>query len=270
MPDNAEALREAVKLGQKVGQPITSEPIHYAIIPNDCKTESLERFQFTEAPARKQAAVTLYDADSFVRYWLLFHNEQSRIFASPSTLTFVGIIDYHHAGDGPARFRQHHATFTAVLSDQWKAWTAQNGKKMSQVEFAAFIEDNTPDIVNAALMKDVATDLQAREEADFASATRLDNGQTEFLYQQTIKGTVGKGKSVVPETFKLNIPVFLNEPAREITARLRWRLAAGKLTFWYDLFRASEIIDGGFRALVTKIETGTSAEILMGITGIAG
>lgn len=101
----------------------------------------------------------------------------------------------------------------------------------------------------------------------FASATRLDNGQTEFLYQQTTKGTVGKGKSVVPETFKLNLPVFLNEAPREITARLRWRLSAGKLTFWYDLFRSQQIIDDGFRALVTKIETGTSAEILMGVAG---
>lgn len=264
MPDK-DVLLEAVKLGQKIGLPVNAEPVHYAVIPSDCKIESLERFQFTEAPPRKLAAVSLFDADSFVRYWLLFHNEHSRIFASPAMLTFVGIVDYHHAGDGPARFRQHHATFTAVLSDQWKTWVAQNGKKMSQVEFATFIEDNTPDIVNAALMKDVATDLQARDEAEFASATRLDNGQTEFLYQQAIKGTVGKGKSVVPETFKLTIPVFLNEPAREITARLRWRLSAGKLTFWYDLFRASEIIDGGFRALVTKIEAGTSAEILMGV-----
>ncbi len=267
MPDNAEALLQAVKLGQKIGLPVNAEPTHYAVIPNDCKVESLEKFQFSEAPQRKQAAVKLFDADSFVKYWALFHDEHSRIFASPEALTFVGVMDYHHAGDGPARFRQHHATFTAVLSDQWKAWVAQNGKKMTQVEFATFIEDNTPDIVNAALMKDVATDLQARDEAEFASATRLDNGQTEFLYQQTIKGTVGKGKSVVPETFKLNIPVFLNESAREITARLRWRLTQGKLTFWYDLFRSQQIIDDGFDALVAKIEAGTQAEILMGVAG---
>lgn len=264
MPENVN-LAEAVKLGQKIGLPVNAEPVHYAVIPNDCKIESLESYQFANAPIRKKATVELYDADSLIKYWVLFSDQDSRLFACPTgSLWFSAILDYHRAGEGEARFRSHIATFNVRMSNEWAIWKGSDGKKMSQVEFATFIEDNSPDVINAAFMKEVATDLQARDEAEFASSTRLDNGQTEFVYQQAIRGTVGKGKMLVPETFKLNIPVFLNESRQEITARLRWRLKEGKLTFWYDLFRAQQIIDDGFNALVTKIALGTGADVLMG------
>ncbi len=127
----------------------------------------------------------------------------------------------------------------------------KNGKREAQMEFAEFIEDNAPDIVepDSATMLEVARDLSAKTDVDFASAIRLQNGQVQFKYSEQIKGTYGSGNLDVPERFTISIPVHIGSERVGITARLRYRIASGKLTFWYDLLRADMIERNAFLAV---------------------
>lgn len=80
---------------------------------------------------------------------------------------------------------------------------------MNQADFARFIEDNAPDIASppAADMIEISRSLEAKKKVNFASAIRLDNGKTEFTYEEDIEGTAAKGRLQVPQVFTIGIPV---------------------------------------------------------------
>jgi uncharacterized protein YfdQ (DUF2303 family) len=142
-----------------------------------------------------------------------------------------------------------------------------NGKQMSQADFARFIEDNAPDCVapSAADMIEIARSLEAKKAVNFSSAVRLDNGQSQLTYEETIQGTAAKGRLVVPELFDIGSPVFEGDGRYAVTARLRYRIAeGGKLSLWYDLVRPHKIIEDAVKELRLVIESRTELTAFAG------
>jgi len=135
-----------------------------------------------------------------------------------------------------------------------------NGKRMTQAAFAEFIEDNYPDIVKPshAEMIQVSTNLSAKKSVQFSQATRLDNGQSQLVYQEEVKGSVEtKGGSMkVPDGFTLKLPVFLGGAAYQLDARLRYRIEDGKLQIWYDLHRPHKVVEAATQAVTQSIRKG--------------
>lgn len=243
--NSADNLATVIDLTKKVAHPIESEPIHFAVVPNDCSIKSLEDYQFLQ-PRIKESQVILDDVASFIAYYNLFKDGHSRIFANPASMYFNAVLDYHCVGDGPARHLKHEANLTCKKTDEWNVWTSNNNKQMDQTNFAIFIEDNLPDIVipSGAGMLEVARQLKAKKDVDFASDINLANGEVKFKYQETIQGRVGGGDIEVPEAFTLRFPVLLNAAPKEIVARLRWRITSDKkLMFWYTLVRANKLLE---------------------------
>lgn len=218
------------------------------------------------APQRKQASLTFTTAESFVAYWNLFNSEQSQLFGSQEQTTVTAIFDYHHAGEGPAQWREHRATFRLLQTEEWKLWLANNGKKKSQADFALFLEDNAADILepDGAAMLDYAREMQAKTDVTFASSVNLGSGRRQFTYQEQGSTTVGKGKMEVPESFKLRLVTHLGGPLKEVTARLRYRIDEGKLILWYDLLRPHTVNEQAFTWCVETIGTGCGVDVLMG------
>lgn len=220
------------------------------------------------APVRKKASVELQDLDSFIEYWNLYHDERSRIFAecSAATCQVRAIFDYHGVGEAPPAWCDHRAHYNCPQSVEWATWMGKNGKPFTQVEFAEFIENNLPDINTppGAAMLEVARELSAKSEVNFASAVRLANGQTQFTYQEETKATVGKGKLDVPEEFIIQIPVHLGGPVYKVTARLRYRIVEGKLKFWYDLLRAHKVLEQAQEAILGQLRERTKSVVLKG------
>jgi len=95
-------------------------------------------------------------------------------------------------------------------------------------------------------MLEVARDLSASSDVNFQSGIRLDNGSIQFGYTEEIKGSFGRDKLEVPERFTVSIPVYVGSERVSMVARLRYRIADGKLTFWYDLLRAEAVEREGF------------------------
>lgn len=266
-----ETVKELIAVGQKsIGVLSANEiGIKFAVVPNDSRVVSLEEYQHTdyaEAPHRKKAMVVLREPKSFIEYWNLFHDEDSRLFADDQALTVRAILDYHRSGEKPPRWGQHQATLYIQPSDEWSTWINANGKRTEQIAFAEFIEDNTPDIFqpDAATMLEVARSLHAKSGVEFSSGVRLSNGQVKLSYNENIKGTFGTGDVEVPETFIIRIPVFLGTPKIDITARLRYRLNSGKLVFWYDLLRPNSAARDGFKKVIGQIEEATKTDVLVG------
>lgn len=262
------ALSAAVAIGQKIGQPVTTEPIHFAIVPNDSRVESLAALQYPHGirPDRRKANVKLQDAGSFIGYVQLYADDRTRVFADATKFNFLSILDYHGTGERQPEFLDHRASFQMALSDQWKTWFGKNDTAFSQSDFADFLEDNAADIRNpeAATMLEVASDLRAKIDVNFESKTVRKNGQNQLTYNETINASIGKGNLEVPERFTIGIPVFYGEDPISVQCRLRFRIAGGKLSFHYKMDRASEVQNEAFDKAVASIGHSLGISVLIG------
>jgi uncharacterized protein YfdQ (DUF2303 family) len=260
-------------LAREATQPQTGEKIHYLIAPEGSTLISLKDQQYPHGlpPDRIVANLEMQDAASFCSYVNSFKDGRTRIFADTTLgeLGFLAVLDYHPvaAGDVTApQFLSHRAEFRLRHSEEWKLWHGQNDKLIPQSEFAEFLEDNRADIVTPepATMLEIAKELQAHSEVNFASKVNLRNGAAVLSYDEQIKASVTTGQIEVPEHFTIRIPVFFGEGAIEIRTRLRFRISDGKLKFQYKLYRPVEVISNAFYVARQGIAVATTLEVWLG------
>lgn len=242
----------------------------YVIIPEGHQVANLKDLffnEFREHPQRKTGNVQVQQVASFTEYWGLYADEDSRAFADPATGSVLAILDYHHASsERTARWGKHRVTLALTKTDEWKTWKAQDGKPQTQGDFADFLEDNAPDIIepNAATFIEAARDLRAKSEVNFQSAQVAKDGSINFAYQEETKGSFGKANMEIPERFTIAIPVFDGMDKVKIQARLRYRINGGKLSMWYSLHRADYHEREAFRLVVNQIEEKTGQHVFIG------
>lgn len=269
--EDANLITDVRDLAREAVQPQTGEAVHYAIVPDGSKPVSLREFQFPEGfpPSRIIAAPKFQDAASFCSYVNTFKDDRTRILAdaNATALSFLALIDYHGVGaERKPEFVSHRASLVLKHSEEWKLWAGQDNKLIPQADFAEFLEDNRSDIVkpDSATMLEIAKELQAHSEVNFASKVNTINGAAVLKYDEQIKATVATGQIEMPETFTIRIPVFFGEAPIEISARLRFRITEGKLKFQYKLYRPTEVIGKAFDVARAEIATATTLEVLLG------
>ena len=249
--------------GQALGEHRTIEhdSIPYALIPEGWKRENLE--DTLANPTRKRGTLKFRAAHSFISYFKK-HQMGSSIYATVNPPCFVAILDDHLLDE--AGWREHRATYDCPVSAEWKIWQAKNKTPMKQAEFAQFIEDNLPDIVDpsGADMLEISRTLEAKKKINFASGIRLSNGQQELTYEEEIAGTASKGKLKIPETFTLGISVLEGCARYKVEARLRYRIDSGTLLMWYDLLRAHKAHEDAVMEIWNSIQSETGTEIYNG------
>lgn len=257
---NAKTILDA---GAAVTEIRTVEGVPVAIVPDGYRLHTLERLLEQERPLRQTGNLDLLDADSFVRY-VRPHVDaggnvdlQYRIEPAP---LFKAILNA--ATPGQPAHQDHTATYAAPLSREWKEWTKYDGQKMNQVQFAQFIERNLLDINSptGAEMMELATSFQAKKGVNFASGTKLQNGETQLVYEETIQAKAGqKGQITVPDEIKIVIPVFEGSTTGDVlTAKFRYAIDGGSLSMWYELVRPHKVLELATKDLLTFIEEGTS------------
>ena len=262
-------VQSAIAAGAALGDPRTipesAVPVgFYTVVPENYKVESLE--DFMPRPLRIQQKVELHDAASFIAYVGEFGDrEVSRIFFDQEHEQFQVVIDYH-AGNGVPGWCEHVAGFAARRSVEFTTWMNQNRKQMTQVDFARFLEDNMPDVVepNSAELLQVALTFEAKKSVEFSSGVRLNNGQIQFAYDEVVRGAAQKGTLEVPEQFILGIPIHVGGPAYRIPVRFRWRLQEGKAVFWYEVVRPHRFIEDALREIRERIGQETGLDVLAG------
>lgn len=270
-PESSKAITEIVELARvplKLFR-ATDGGVPFAVIPDKYKVEDLTKFlhnQFQPTPQRKTGTAKVHDAASFVEYVSLFRDPESRIFADRTASKFLAVLDYHQSAAGSPRWGQYRAELVLQKSREWALWGEKDGKQMDQTTFAQFIEDNQPDIVTPtpATMLEMARDLNAASEMVMETQQRQSNGSTVFRYNETVRGTIGKTETAVPESFVIGIPIYFGSPSIEIVARLRFRVHAGKLTFWYNLLRADVAEQNAFLAASDNIADKLAMTIING------
>lgn len=235
-----------------------------------------EYLQEPLTPPRSTGTVRLRDAASFVTYFNRQKRDCSLIYATLEPARFLGVVDDHFgAGDVSSEglgtnWREYRVDFTVPASREWLTWKNLDRHKLTQLEFAEFIEDNLPDITkpSGSDMLTMALNFEAAKDARFISNTRLDNGNVEFMWKEVIKDgqeSAGAGqKLTMPQLITISIPVFENGPPVEMPVRIKYRVAEGSLKIWYELVRPHKVMETAFRSMWEKIETDTKTKILLG------
>ena len=241
------------------------------------------------APERRRGTAQFHDVDSFVRHALRFASAATAIFADPSNKSaprFLSVIDYHPESDDAkkADWLQHRGNYQPALSEEWKVWSANNGKAMSQAEFASFIEDRIGDVVVASLdderiqkfadlvqgrfalpteLHELSRGLAVNVGIAVRNAVTLSTGEITVQYDEQHRD--GGGAPIkVPNLFQIVIPVFYAGVAYRISARLRYRVNDGKINWHYQLVRPDLVFDDAFNGIVELVKTGTSRPVFLG------
>lgn len=212
--------------------------------------------------------------------------------------TLTAVLDYHervndpdgapepgHHPDSLPRFGKHRTLYAFPVSDEWTAWQAKNGKPMEQGIFAAFIEERGIDILPPPVfdgelsesdkslkqvasllrgkfagperMMDLSRGLAVYETSKVRAATNLSSGEGSVVFETEHADENGQ-KLEVPNLFLIGIPVFKLGTRYRVLVRLRYRKQDGKLSWYYDLYRADLVLDDALAtaAEVARAKTG--------------
>ncbi len=230
----------------------------HLIVPDDHKhvdiTKAIE--QVWPEPRRKTGTIQLSSIESFNQYVSDQAREgHSYIYADPDSRTLTAVLNDHDFGSGDhPGWRDFRAVYRAELSRELSAWMANDKKVKEQEEFAVFIEDNIADVCSPTgeELLSIALTLQAKTEVAFNSSRRLDNGQVQLVYSETIDARAGAGSIEIPREFQIGVRLFKNGDGYKLRARLKYRLHAGHVKFWYELDRPENAIEDAFNAYITK------------------
>ncbi|WP_435279122.1 DUF2303 family protein [Streptomyces sp. 1222.5] len=221
--------------------------------------------QYKDQPTRKTGTTTVRDAKSFLAYWEKHKDDNSEVYADSERLTVTAVLDANT--DSSARWGGHRLHLALRQTAAWQQWMRQDGHLMKQEDFADFLEDHLPELLepDSATMLEIAQSIQGVAKAEFQSGTRLSSGERKLAYTETINAKAGqKGELVIPETFIVGLVPFEGSGGYRLTARLRYRINGGPIQLGYKLERPTEIRDQAFADVVKAIGEDIDVAIMNG------
>lgn len=236
------------------------------------------------APRRRKGTSVHATLDSFIAHTLRFKDADSVVFATTEQLTTV--FDYNRAGEGDARFGEHRSTYAFPFSAEWRAWREvfAGNRKLSQTEFAAFIEDRLSDVTELGAISEGTTDTLTRLGFDVAGATtlltlsrgisvraetrvkqvvNLSTGEAQMHFEED-HTTEGGGKLKVPGGFVLTIPVFTEGAAYQIPVRIRYRVTNGSVSWSFAPHRIDAVLRDAFNEVCETVAQRTDLPLFHG------
>lgn len=276
MNEEIDNIQTAIEVGKRVRELELAAVVHRAgeggrpfiIKPAAATVEDVEGR--LAAPVAVRGSVALSDAASFLAYVQRFSDPGSIVFADLVGRKFEAVLDYPASAAAP-RWGRHRATLACALTPDWLTWTKANNVTMDQEAFGLFLESNIPNIAEpaAADLVAIALTLDAKKSVDFRSSTRLSDGQVQFRYEEQLEGrATGSqfGEVKIPTSFVLGLVPFVGmDPTKPVRleARFRYRIAAAKLSMWFELVRPDDVLRQAFDGLTASVREGLGSVSLL-------
>lgn len=242
------------------------------------------------APRRRKGTIKTTSAESFVELVNRDARPGAVIFASDRNEPgLTAVLNYHgEAGDAPS-FCDDRIAYAFPLSQEWQTWTASSKRSMGQQEFAEFIEANAFDIGTPAdagattaawaerggvrlagpsEMMGVSKGLSVRVEESVQNHVRLESGEVRMEWTTEHKGHDGQAIKV-PAAFHLLIPILHGGALYSVPARLRYRAANAKVTWFYELHKPDVFLRDAVADVVNRVRAerdkgGCGLPVIMG------
>lgn len=254
---------EAARLADPVrvsadGRSFVSLPGDFALreIPDDLRL-----------PAHVAARLEMDTRESLVIYANLYSDNRSILVADYDAQSIEAKLDWHPKNQadnfGTSGAARHSAILKLRPSEEYQRWDAMEGKLHPQIEFAAFLEENSVDIAHpeAMVMVEISRDLEAATGQTFKSANRLENGDRRFVFTSE---THVMNDVVVPREFTLAIPLYQGEPPEELRAAFRYRATPEGLKLGFEWRRVEYQRQAHFRQIATFAAEGTGLPVVYG------
>lgn len=154
---------------------------------------------------------------------------------------------------------------------------AVDGKLMTHVEFATFLEENAMDMMPLEPVKDstgrpvedapttlleLCRELQLK--GNYGATSSVRNGDYNYVEMQKGDDITTKRGLVIPQSFGLRIPVYFGEPPVPINAFLRKKADGGSLYLGLKLQRPEYERQQEFHRIVDLIAGMTEAATVYG------
>lgn len=214
-------------------------------------------------PDRKKGTAEAQTFESFCELINRHKTANSAIFADADWCepSFTAVIDYHHLGEGgQPDHGTHRVHYAFPLSEEWQAWNKMNGQKMTQEDFAYFLEDRVAElssptdeerirferdfattIATPSQLVELSRGLQVNVASKVKAAHTLANGEGQIVWEESHQDANGQPLKV-PGIFILSVsPFFMGETMR-IPVRLRYRAAAGSVVWFYQIYRPDQFV----------------------------
>ena len=194
-----------------------------------------------------------------------------------------GVIDLNLPVSGSIndpQFRVGPIVWRMVLNLIGKAVTAPfaliaqalggSAEDFSQIDFAAWLEENLSDIASVAGMPSgadilkMALGFEANSDKKLRSKVNLQDGGVQFEF---VDDSTQETRTTMQafERFTLGLPVFDGSTsAYPLEARLKYREKDGKLTFWYELIRPDRVFKTAVTDELGRIKEATGFPVVSG------
>lgn len=238
------------------------------VVPEGGRVQEVDLTRHQPHPKRKTGRVHLADAESFVRYVNTHGQPGTTVFCSQDASRLTAVLNAHTSTD--PGWEDHEAVLVLTHTPAWLAFTGIDGKLLPQEEFAEFVQDQLAMFVNpaSAAMLEIAHTFEAKTSVDFESAVRLDSGQRNLVYKETVAARAGqKGNVEIPETVTLALAPWRGGDPYMVTARLRYRIVGGNLALGFKLDRVEEVLDRAFHEVVDHVNAEIFVEGLLVVHG---
>lgn len=221
-------------------------------------------------PPRRSGTYRLDRMDDLLHFVEIADQEtkvNSPIYVNDERITAV-LNHYADEQQGCPGWADYSAYLPMKFTEEWKRWSRQNERDMSQAEFVEFIEENYDDIIDPSSsdMLTVASKFDMSRKVVFKSAYRASDGETKLTYDETQEAK--SGDILLPTAFSIQIPVYegLEEQTTfQLKARLKVRLKSeGGLVFRYVLVRPDKCQRAAKDAIIAKLEDDTKGAVYAG------
>jgi hypothetical protein len=222
--------------------------------------QQIEAFRLR--PHAKTGTASAQTVDTFIALVNRHKTADSVVFADSNWRkpSFTAVIDYHRTESTEPDNLRHRIAYSFPLSDEWQIWLKGNRERMTQADFAAFLEDRVADLASPfdtektefeqlfktkiAAPNELITfsrGLEVAVEAKVKNVVTLQSGEGQILYDEVHKDMNG-AKIIVPGLFMLSIPIFFMGLPVRVPVRLRYRASGGDISWFYDIYRPDTFV----------------------------
>ena len=264
--DNLQAVIDAARAGAETKTLHEDGHVMVVYVPghgdHPGRTEVVTKA--TLEPYRATGAVAVFDAVSLSTLIAVNSYAHTTVYVdrNPTKPAIVAVLN-DHGRDGPG-WRDHRVSIQFRKTPQWEKWSAIDGKFLSQMEFANFVEDNLLDIVTPAPadMLEISQHLEVIRTTSFKSSSRPKSGLVKFRNESD--DTTAENVTI-PDALVLELAPFVGSPKSLITARFRYRIEGGGLKLGVKLQRIEEVVAEVMDAIVAAIDLPEGAVMVEGV-----
>ena len=221
-------------------------------------------------PGRVRGTQQVYTPTSYVDAVKRYETEDQITYVDQPNSQLVTVLNPSRGVDVDGRrvrvagdYGDHRVALTLRHTPEYEAW--KTGQSLTdQTTFARRMQDGELEITDPApaTMLEIAETFHATSESKFKSGRRLQDGRRSFTFEEDTQASAGEnGDVIIPERFKLAMPIYVGGDTYAIECRLQWQYRP-QFHIGYTFIRPEVVLDHAFASIVGQVTENIAGLVL--------